>query len=654
MKNPFESELERLAKTLTEQFGVQVICQGDQAFTDGTRIVIPSLPDPLDPDLERMMVGYLDHEMSHVAFSDFRVAEEFAQKHPGYEGLLNTVEDALIERRAMERWPGVRRNLDTMFRQIRGRVAQLIKQRGPFDRFCTAVYLRLSHHGDMMGLEQEVAGHEDLLARFPLIHDTREAAELADAILERWLKRQAQQQAPPQPNVPDTGNDSQPQTAGSSDASDTGSNHSQNAAPNRGGEPTGSGSHSQTQGTGGNGDESPQTDDSSPGQADPVDAVGPPESGSGNANQTSHHNRTLAPDDSAGQGDAQPPEEPAADTSMDSKTPCIAGAGGGGLSGNTLISDAMAEAIEEQVAGFDTSRQYRPFARQRDRIAVVPGAKPAEVEALLETGKDTVRRLRRGLTNALRAAEKRWWRDDRLRGDLSPRTLHRLCMDRPRLDIFRTRSVVQGKSTAVSILLDASGSMSRRKMEVARSAMRALLEALGDLKIATEALIFTTGNLVDMNLAMQQTGLDAGELRNRYGRMSNLEIGLVKQFGEPVKAALSRLPSIQGSGLTPLGEAMQITAGRLIQRRETRRILLVLTDGKAGCEGGSDSATAHAQEIAGRITKVGIELIGVGILDENIREVVAESIVINTLQDLPAQLCKLLGRTLKKGVRRVG
>ena len=109
------------------------------------------------------MVGYLDHEMGHVAFSDFGVAEQFAKKHPGCEGLLNVVEDALIERRAMERWPGVRRNLDMMFRQIRGRVAQLIQQRGPFDRFCTAVYLKLSHHGDLMGLDAELAGYEDLL-----------------------------------------------------------------------------------------------------------------------------------------------------------------------------------------------------------------------------------------------------------------------------------------------------------------------------------------------------------------------------------------------------------------------------------------------------------------------------------------------------------
>lgn len=79
--NPFESQLERLARTLTEQFGVAVVCQGDQAFTDGKTIVLPSLPEPLEEDLERMMVGYLDHEMAHVAFTDFRQVKRFNKKH---------------------------------------------------------------------------------------------------------------------------------------------------------------------------------------------------------------------------------------------------------------------------------------------------------------------------------------------------------------------------------------------------------------------------------------------------------------------------------------------------------------------------------------------------------------------------------------------
>ena len=70
------------------------------------------------------------------------MAGEFEKKHPGHLGILNVVEDALIERKAMQKWPGVRRNLDATFRQIRECVAALIVQRGPFDRFCTAVYPR--------------------------------------------------------------------------------------------------------------------------------------------------------------------------------------------------------------------------------------------------------------------------------------------------------------------------------------------------------------------------------------------------------------------------------------------------------------------------------------------------------------------------------
>ena len=146
-------------------------------------------------------------------------------------------------------------------------------------------------------------------------------------------------------------------------------------------------------------------------------------------------------------------------------------------SGGSVIGEALAEAIAECVAQVDTSTEYRVFTKEHDVIEVLPFADAREVRQLVQNGVDTVRRLRRSLANALRSAEKRWWREDQTRGSLSPRTLHRLCMDRPRLDIFRTRSMVQGRSTAVCIVLDASGSMTSRKMAVARDAMRVLLEA---------------------------------------------------------------------------------------------------------------------------------------------------------------------------------
>ncbi len=319
-----------------------------------------------------------------------------------------------------------------------------------------------------------------------------------------------------------------------------------------------------------------------------------------------------------------------------------------------MIGEALAEVMAECVASFHGQGHYRVYSKEHDRIEVVPAAGDTDVKNLLETDTDTVRRLRRGLTNALRSAEKRWWREDETRGALSPRTLYRLCTDRTRLDIFRTRTKVQGKSTAVSVLLDASGSMSRLKMNVAKSSMRVLLEALGDLKIPTEALTFTTGRQVDIKEVCRESGLDANEVRGRFGRISNLEIGLIKRFDDPVKAALQRLPNVAGTGLTPLGEAMQVAAARLVPRPETRRILLVLSDGRPGCEGGAGSALAHAQHVAKRITKSGIELVGVGILDDVVDTIIGDAVVIHQIDELPARLCKLLGRTLKKGVCRAG
>jgi len=62
----------------------------------------------------------------------------------------------------------------------------------------------------------------------------------------------------------------------------------------------------------------------------------------------------------------------------------------------------------------------------------------------------------------------------------------------------------------------------------------------------------------------------------------------------------------------------------------------------------------HAQFIAQRIEAAGIELIGVGILDDSLRAIVSDTIVVHQLEELPVQLCKLLGRTLKKGLRHVG
>ncbi len=620
--NPFESQLERLARTLTDQFGVRVICRGEEAWTDGKQIVLPSLPEPMDAALDRMVVGFLDHEMAHVAFSDFEAVKRFSQRHPGYEAMLNVVEDALIERRAMERWPGVRANLDAMFRQIRDRIVRLVGQRDAFGKFCTAVYLKFSHHQDMLGLEDLVAGYDDLFAWFPAIHDTGGAADLAEQILDRWLK----QQPPEEAGAPGSSDSDNRETSGTEDGGSAGPSDSGESIDSKAESSAEVGAQEEADGTTGEStrdDSDPNSDNASEDESAVMDALGAdaPESGAAQENDV----ESVA-------GDGGPRE----------------------VNHGSLIGEIVAEAIAEHVAQLNTNSEYRAYTKELDRIQSIAFASEHEVATLRNHHTDVIRRLRRGLANALRSQEKRWWRDEQARGQLSPKTLHRLCMDRPRVDVFRTRAMVQGRSTAVSILLDASGSMTRNKMEVARDALRVLLEALADLKVATEALTFTTGRDFDLFRVAQETGQDPTEMRTRYSRFANLEIGLVKQFNEPVKTGLRRLPTISGTGLTPLGEGMQIAARRLIQRPESRRILVVLTDGRAGCEACDDAAVRHAQFVAEQAIKTGIELVGVGIIDESLRAIVADTIVVHRIEELPAELCKLLSRTLMKGLRHVG
>jgi len=81
-----------------------------------------------------------------------------------------------------------------------------------------------------------------------------------------------------------------------------------------------------------------------------------------------------------------------------------------------------------------------------------------------------------------------------------------------------------------------------------RDALGVLLQALHELKVTTETITFTTGTDTSMFKQATEHGENPDVLRQRFSCFANLEIGLVKQFEEPVKAALRRLPNIRGTG----------------------------------------------------------------------------------------------------------
>ena len=88
-------------QALGSRMGVSLRIEGDQAYTNGREIVIPTLP-PDDHTAAILARGYVDHEAAHVRHSDFG-------RDMGTWGEL--IEEIYIEKKQCEEYPGCAINL---------------------------------------------------------------------------------------------------------------------------------------------------------------------------------------------------------------------------------------------------------------------------------------------------------------------------------------------------------------------------------------------------------------------------------------------------------------------------------------------------------------------------------------------------------------
>ena len=91
-------------QALGAKMGVTLRIEGDQAYTNGSEIIIPTLP-PDDHKAAVLARGYVDHESAHVRHSDF-------ERDMGTWGEL--IEEVYIEKKQCEDFPGCAINLRDM------------------------------------------------------------------------------------------------------------------------------------------------------------------------------------------------------------------------------------------------------------------------------------------------------------------------------------------------------------------------------------------------------------------------------------------------------------------------------------------------------------------------------------------------------------
>jgi cobaltochelatase CobT len=230
-----------------------------------------------------------------------------------------------------------------------------------------------------------------------------------------------------------------------------------------------------------------------------------------------------------------------------------------------------------------------------------------------------VARLANKLQRLLMAQQNRSWDFDLEEGILDTARLSRVVIDPMHPLSFKMEREMDFRDTVVTLLLDNSGSMRGRPIMVAAMCADILARTLERCAVKVEVLGFTT------------RAWKGGQARERWlnegkpahpGRLNDLRHIVYKSADVPGRRTRRNLGLMMREGLLKEnidGEALIWAHSRLIARPESRRILMVISDG-APVDDSTLSVNAgnyldkHLRQVIAEIEeKSSVELVAIGI-----------------------------------------
>lgn len=202
----------------------------------------------------------------------------------------------------------------------------------------------------------------------------------------------------------------------------------------------------------------------------------------------------------------------------------------------------------------------------------------------------SVARLARELNAVLATPVRDGWLHGQEEGYIDGRHLSQLITSPSERRLFRIEQHAPVSDSAVSFLIDCSGSM-RQHIESVAVLVDVMARALDQIGVTTEVLGFTT-NAWNGGRA-QKAWLRAGRPPHP-GRLNETAHLVFKDSDTPWRRARPAIGALLKSDLFREGvdgEAVSWAAQRLVQRHDGRRLLLVISDGSP-----TDGATALAND----------------------------------------------------------
>lgn len=658
-----------VVRTIARDHNTDVVFVGDGAATNGQHVLLPSIP--LDAKITRRQAlvtgGFANHESLHKLLTDFvgltkqmRKWEKEGKKLT--RSMANAIEDIRIERGGQALYNGLPKSIDKTAREVNRQFIDTIYPKDPsvVNDFRKIGPVAVTWEG------RRRLGYPD--------PSMAEAMALLPADMRKHIEKIVDQVMKLEHGVVGMGRvDTKAAYAGSVAAARLAERvvrafekeeEKRKAEEERKKQQAGGGQA-----------------DAKPGQASGKQegaGEGEPESGESKSGGSDSEGTTQSKSDDDDGGRAAKTEgevEKKADHGQDAAVATDQAGGAGGGVGATVGPDEEVEPINAELGQIvktvlgevlQGTGGYRVLNPSEDEV-VRAKSKPSdrliyqEIKGAMGPELGTVRRK---LERVLVSMKESYWENGKRSGRLNVRRNARKIIElQP--DVFKKRTEESAINAAMSVVVDLSGSMSGEgKLMLATQATIAVVEALDGTGIPIEVsghYTFITNRSRD---AWDQMEDDA---KRTISRAQNIRLLVFKGFDDPLSRCRDALGSMarSSSGANADGDAILMAAKRLLDRREERRVMLVLSDGQPAYSAYNRDIHKYTRDCVQWCIEQGIEVVGLGIKSSAVERYYPRHVVVHSMKDFAKtyvdEVAKLLtgkslgaanGSLIASGVRR--
>jgi cobaltochelatase CobT len=313
---------------------------------------------------------------------------------------------------------------------------------------------------------------------------------------------------------------------------------------------------------------------------------------------------------------------------------------------DSYMEQEIEENIEKEIEKRDNQRAHIPFSTENDEFLDMQQI-PFRYQTWFENAKMQAAQISSTLSieleRLLKVKENERWQVERERGKIFTRQLASLAVDPGYRTPFKEKFAVDTKNVVVQIVMDLSGSMSGCQIKIAIESVIAMSMALQKLDIAHEIVGFNTH---ERKLQDESHNYDY----DYYNRIDiYLKHYLFKDMNSRKLDALIHADNATNGTCNCDGESIRFFAKRIVDRKEKRKIMFVLSDGEPHINEGSVAILANDLSLTVKqIKQEGIEIIGIGIQTNAVKEFYDEYIIVNKLEDLAQESMRELKKILLK------